>query len=151
MSLTEASPLHNSWPLWEQPRHFDLGLILNCAVADAIEPEGVGALGLQHAGLWECDLLTSDTLTWSGGVYDIFGLPRGTVVSRLDALSLYSEDSRAKLERLRTHAIRHKRGFTLDIDIRAAAVGETRRVRLIGAPVCQGNKVICLHGLKFIV
>lgn len=150
MSLAEPSPLHNSWPLWEQPRHFDLGLILNCAVADAIEPEGVGALGLQHAGLWECDL-TNETLTWSGGVYDIFGLPRGTIVSRPDALSLYCEDSRVKLERLRSHAIRHKRGFTLDIDIRAAAVGETRRVRLIGAPVCQGGKVICLHGLKFMV
>ena len=150
MSLADPSPLHSSWPLWEQPRHFDLGLILNCAVADAIEPEGVGALGLQHAGLWECDL-TKETLTWSGGVYDIFGLPRGTVVSRSDALSLYSEESRAKLERLRSHAIRHKRGFTLDIDIRAAAVGEARRVRLIGAPVCQGGKVICLHGLKFVI
>ena len=86
MSLADPSPLYSSWPLWEQPRHFDLGLILNCAVADAIEPEGVGALGLQHAGLWECDL-TNETLTWSGGVYDIFGLPRGTVVSRSDALS----------------------------------------------------------------
>jgi PAS domain-containing protein len=150
MSFANTSPLHSSWPLWEQPRHFDLALILNCAVADAIEPEGVGALGLQHAGLWECDL-TNETLTWSGGVYDIFGLPRGTVVSRSDALSLYSEDSRAKLERLRSHAIRHKRGFTLDIDIRAAAVGEARRVRLIGAPVCQGGKVICLHGLKFMI
>lgn len=55
------------------------------------------------------------------------------------------------MERLRSHAIRHKRGFTLDIDIRAAAVGEARRVRLIGAPVCQGGKVICLHGLKFVI
>ena len=63
MSLADPSPLHSSWPLWEQPRHFDLGLILNCAVADAIEPEGVGALGLQHAGLWECDL-TNAYLVW---------------------------------------------------------------------------------------
>lgn len=150
MDPAEPFCLHHSWPLWEQPHHFDLGLILNSAVADAIEPQEVGALGLQHAGVWECDLL-SETLTWSGGVYDIFGLPRRSTVSRIDALALYSEDSRSKLERLRTHAIRHKRGFTLDVDIRASAIGELRRMRLIAAPICDGNTVVRLHGVKLIV
>lgn len=147
---TEPFALHHSWPLWEQPRHFDLGLILNSAVADAIAPEDVGALGLQHAGVWECEL-EDERLTWSGGVYDIFGLPRGSSISRREALALYCEDSRAKLERLRAHAIRHKRGFTLDIEIHAAAVGELRRVRLIAAPVCEADKVVRIHGLKLIV
>lgn len=150
MSSAEPFPLHHSWPLWEQPRHFDLGIILNCAVADAIEPKNIGALGLQHAGLFECNL-ANNSLIWSGGVYDIFGMPRGSIVSRTEALSLYSEDSRAKLERLRAHAIRHKRGFTIDIDIRAAAVGELRTVRLIAAPLCEGDKVTCLHGVKVII
>jgi hypothetical protein len=54
------------------------------------------------------------------------------------------------MERLRSYAIRHKRGFTLDVDIRAA-VGETRWVRLIAAPVCDGNRVARLHGLKLIL
>lgn len=150
MSPAEPCPLHNSWPLWEQPRHFDLGLILNCAIADAIEPGDVGALGLQHAGLWECDL-GNEGLIWSGGVYDIFGLQRGSTINRMEALSLYCEDSRSKMERLRTYAIRHRRGFTIDIDVRAAAVGELRRVRLIAAPVCEGQRVVRLHGIKLIV
>lgn len=149
MIPADPCPLRHSWPLWEGPRHFDLGVILNCAIADAIEPQNVGNLGLQHAGLWECDL-ANQALIWSGGVYDIFGLPRGSIVSRPEALSLYSEDSRAKLERLRTYAIRHRRGFTLDIEVRAAAVAEVRHVRLIAAPVCEGDTVTRLHGVKLI-
>lgn len=149
VSPSVTLPLRHSWPLWEQPRHFDLGYILNSAVADAIEPEGVGALGLQHAGVWECDL-KSESLIWSGGVYDIFGLPRGCTISRSQALSLYTEESRAKLERLRAYSIDHKRGFTLDIDIRSA-VGELRCVRLITAPICENDRVVRLHGVKVIV
>jgi PAS domain-containing protein len=141
--------LVHSWPLWEQARHFELGQVLNCAVTDIIAPSAVGNLGLHHAGCWECDL-SDQSLIWSGGVYDIFGLPRGVTVRRDEAVAFYGEDSRAKMERLRSYAIRHKRGFTLDVDIRAA-VGETRWVRLIAAPVCDGNRVARLHGLKLIL
>jgi PAS domain-containing protein len=141
--------LVHSWPLWEQARHFELGQVLNCAVTDIIAPSAVGDLGLHHAGCWECDL-SDQSLIWSGGIYDIFGLPRGVTVRRDEAVAFYSEDSRAKMERLRSYAIRHKRGFTLDVDIRAA-VGETRWVRLIAAPVCDGNRVARLHGLKLIL
>jgi PAS domain-containing protein len=142
--------LDRSWPLWEQPRHFELGHVFNSAITDAIPPAIRGELGIHHAGLWECDLADS-SLIWSGGVYDMFGLQRGTAVSRRQSLAHYCEDSRAKLERLRAHAIRHRRGFTLDIEIYAAAVAERRRVRVIGAPVCDGDKVVRLHGLKLVV
>lgn len=147
--MSQCVILNHSWPLWEQPRHFDLGCILNCAVTDAIEPTALGALGLHHAGLWECDL-SNNSLVWSGGVYDLFGFPRGLVVSRAETLSCYREHSRAALERLRAHAIRHKRGFTLDVQI-DSAVGECRSMRLIAAPVCQGEKVVRLHGLKMLI
>ena len=98
--ISQAIPLElsNSWPLFEQARHFELGSILNSVAIDAIPPATVGALGLQHAGCWECDLSDS-SLIWSGGVYDIFGLPRGAEVSRREAVSLYSEESRATMER----------------------------------------------------
>lgn len=139
-----------SWPLRDQSKYFDLGHILNSAVVEAIAPVQIGAVGSQHAGLWECDL-SSETLIWSGGVYDMFGLERGTPVSRELALSHYSEDSRAKLERLRTHAIRSNRGFTIDIEIRAAAVGMSRHLRIIGAPVYEGEVAVKLHGLKLIL
>jgi hypothetical protein len=141
--------LKHTWPLWEQARHFELGYVLSSAVTDVIDPTEVGGLGLHHAGCWEC-VLTDNSLTWSGGVYDIFGLPRGVQISREDSVAFYSEDSRAKMERLRSYSIRHNRGFTLDVEIRAA-VGESRYVRLIAAPKCLGDRVVSLHGLKLIV
>ena len=143
-------PLEHSWPLWEQPRQFELGHILNCAVTDALEPSHVGALGIHHAGLWECNL-NDNSLIWSGGAYDIFGLNRGAQITREQSLAHYSERSRASLEQLRSYAIRHKRGFTLDVEIHAAAVGDRRWVRVIGAPVCDEGRVVRLHGLKLIV
>jgi hypothetical protein len=141
----------NRWPLLEQPKHFELGCILSCAVIDAIAPDSVGALAVRHAGLWECDL-ADNSLIWSGGVFDIFGLQRGTRVSREETIGFYSEHSRAAMERLRAHAIRHKCGFTLDAEI-APATGDQRRMRLIGAPVCdpETGRVMRLHGLKLII
>lgn len=141
--------LNHSWPLFEQSRHFELGLVLSSAVTDVIAPSEVGALGIHHVGCWECDL-SNNALCWSGGVHDIFGLPRGVRVTRREALSFYSEQSRAAMERLRAYAIRHKRGFTLDIELRPA-VGGNRWVRLIAAPVCEGDRVVRLHGLKLVI
>jgi len=139
-----------TWPLREHSRHFDLGHIFNCAVTDAIEPAHTGSLGIHHAGLWECDL-ENNSLIWSGGTYDIFGLKRGSAITREQSLAHYCEHSRASLERLRAYAIRHKCGFALDVDIRAAAIGDRRRVRVIGASLCEGDAVVRLHGLKLIV
>lgn len=145
----EPLPIHASWPLFEQARRFELGLVLNCAVTDAIEPAQVGDLGPYHAGCWECDL-SNDTLAWSGGVYDIFGLPRGATITRKEAVAYYSAHSLAAMERLRSYAIRHRRGFTLDVQIRPA-VGDTRWMRLIAAPICEGGRAVRLHGLKLII
>jgi len=145
----EPLALHHSWPLYEQARHFQLGSIMNCVIADAIEPVDIGRIGAQHAGLWECDL-ADNSLIWSGGVYDIFGLPRGAIVSRDEAVALYGEDSRAAMERLRAYAIKHRRGFTLDAEIRPAS-GKGRWMRLIAAPICEGDRVVRLHGLKLII
>ena len=133
MKRTEPLALHHSWPIFEQARHFDLGSVLSSAVTDIVEPARIGALGLHHAGLWECDL-SDNSLIWSGGVYDIFGLPRGVQVSRDEAVALYCEESRAAMERLRAHAIKHRRGFTLDVELqgrsgRAAAWTEADRMK----------------------
>ena len=147
--MSSMPPVLESWPLSEQSRHFDLGLVLNSAVTDIIGPPEVGALGIHHSGCWECNL-ADNSLTWSGGIYDIFGLPRGLPVSRDEAVSFYSEESRAALEKLRSYAIREGRGFTLDVQIRPA-VGGTGRVRIIGAPICQDGQTVRLHGLKLII
>lgn len=149
MSVFEPLVLASSWPLLEQSRHFELGTVLNSAITDAIAPRQIGELGVHHAGCWECDL-RDNSLTWSGGIYDIFGLPRGVPIRREESVTFYSEESRAKMEQLRAYAIRHKRGFTLDVEIRPA-VGESRWVRLIGAPVNAEGPPTHLHGLKLII
>lgn len=141
--------LHHSWPVSDQPRHFELGFILNSAVTDALEPLHVGDLTFHHAGCWECDL-ADNSLIWSGGVYDIFGLPRGSEVSREEAASLYCEQSRAAMERLRAYAIKHGRGFTLDAEIRPAT-GAPRWMRIVAAPVFDGDQVVRLHGFKLAI
>lgn len=147
--MTQPCELKHSWPLWERPRHFELGHVLNSTITDIVEPAEVGDLGVHHVGCWECDL-SDNSLIWSGGVYDIFGLPRGMHIIREEATALYSEDSRAKMERLRAYSIKHRRGFTVDVQIRPA-VGGCRWVRLIAAPVCVDNRAVRLHGLKLIV
>lgn len=149
MKAIEPLALDHSWPLHEQAGRFDLGVLLNCAATDAVAPAEVGELGFQHAGCWECDLGDS-SLTWSGGVYDIFGLPRGVLVTREEAVALYSVESRAAMERLRTDAIRHKRGFTLDAEVRGAR-GKRRWMRLIAVPVCVDDRPVLLRGLKIII
>jgi hypothetical protein len=141
--------LKHTWPLWEQPRYFELGHVLNCAVTEIIPPASVGALNLHHAGCWECDL-SDNSLTWSGGVYDIFGLPRDASVSREQAASYYCNDSRTKMESLRAYSIKHRRGFTLDVEISTAA-NEKRWMRLIAAPICSGDRAIRLRGLKLVI
>ena len=139
-----------SWPLHQKERHFELGSLLSCAVTDAASPRRVGELGVSHAGCWECDLSDDSRLFWSGGVYDIFGLPRDLTIARDDAVRFYAEHSRAAMERLRNHAIRHKQGFTLDAEIRPAT-GKARWMRLIAAPVCAAGKAVRLHGIKLII
>jgi hypothetical protein len=54
------------------------------------------------------------------------------------------------MERLRSYSIRHRRGFALDVQIRAAT-GETRSMRLIAAPACDRDRPVRLHGLKLII
>ncbi len=54
------------------------------------------------------------------------------------------------MERLRAYAIKHRRGFTLDAEIRPDR-GDRRWMRLLAAPVCEGGRVVRLHGLKQII
>jgi hypothetical protein len=62
----------------------------------------------------------------------------------------YVSESRVAMERLRAHAIEHKRGFTLDVEIEPTS-GERRWMRLIAAPICIGDRVVRLRGLKQLI
>ena len=149
MTTARLMELNRTWPIWEQGRQFELGTILNSAITDVLVPGEVGDLGVHHAGCWECDLF-DNSLIWSGGVYDIFGLARGTPITRDEIVTFYSEPSRSAMERLRGYAIKNKRGFSLDAEI-YPAIGGVRWMRIIGAPVVEGARVTRLHGLKLII
>ena len=151
---THPLPVHHSWPLYERERFFELGRLHRCETLDPI-PDVVDvaarlAPAAVRVGQWECDLTDKDRLSWSEEVHDMFGIPRGAAVARGEAAALYAEGSRAAMEKLRAYAIRHRRGFTLDVEI-CPAQAPRRWMRLIAAPVCEGDRIVRLQGLKFLV
>lgn len=151
MKPTSPLPVHHSWPLYERDRFFELGQIHGCDTLDPV-PDMVNVVApvrMSGLGQWECDL-SDNRLSWSDAVYDIFGIPRGAAVGRDEAVALYCEGSRAAMEKLRAYAIKHRRGFTLDVEIQPAQAAR-RWMRLIAAPVCAGDRVTRLQGLKFLV
>lgn len=148
MKPTEPLQLYHSWPLFERQRRFDLGTVVDWPDGPPATVAGLDSAELARFGIgqWDCDL-ADNSLTWTDAVYDIFGLPRGAEVRRRDAIALYGDDSAVAMERLRAYAIKHRRGFTLDAEIRPAT-GPVRWMRLIAAPVCDGDQVVRLQGLK---
>lgn len=140
MRPTQPLPLHHSWPL------HDLHVHLSPVVLDQRSARSEEALAERGLGMWHCDL-TDNSLNWTGGVYDIFGIERGVHVPRPLAVSLYAPESREAMEQLRAYAIRYRRGFTLDVDIRPLGGGECT-MRLVTAPILQDGEVVALHGVK---
>lgn len=143
MIKVDALTLDHSWPLFEREQRFELGQLLDGPITTT--PPDFGSQRL--SGTWSCDL-ADNSLTWTDGVHDLFGLPRGVAVPRTDVVALYEEHSRARMERLRAYAIRHRRGFTIDVDI-CPIGGPRRTMRLIAAPVIVRREVVRLEGVKF--
>lgn len=151
MRITLPLPLHHSWPLLEADARLalggdaagiDPGALLWAATGWAQEDR----LAARGIGLWDCDL-SDQSLRWSAGVYDLFGIPRGERVGRSLAVSIYTARSRAAMEELRAHALRFRRGFTVDVELRQPS-GDTRWMRLSAAPVIREGKAVRLRGLK---
>lgn len=101
---------------------------------------------LAGAGAWECDL-SNNALTWTDGIFDIFGLPRGARICREDTLAYYSDESRAEMERLRADALERRQSFTMDAKI-LRLDGEQRWMRLTGGVMCRNGRPTHLYGLK---
>ncbi len=146
MALKEPLPLYHSWPLWEQQRRFDLGWVHDQALAlpeeEAVVPDGSAA----RIGVWRCDLATGG-LDWSPEVHRLFGIEDDRAPLRARALAAYDDGSRSAMERLRAHALRHHRGFTLDVALRVDGAGE-RWVRINAAPRIVQGRAVQLFGTK---
>src|SRR6202165_6203865 len=85
------------------------------------------ALNLARIGAWACELET-ERLTWTPGVYDIFGYPMGNPLRRASIVDLYIDESRRNMELARAEVIRSGRAVTLDVEIRTWR-GERRWMR----------------------
>lgn len=95
---------------------------------------------------WQCDL-RDDSLTWSDGVYDLFGLPRGGALERDAIVAMYLPESQAELARLRSAAIATCGSFTFEARIRRAD-GELRWMRVTADVVAENGVARHLYGTK---
>jgi len=141
-------PLQHSWLLPAEGGRLDLGDVFGSAAFGGVDFASLDdeMLAAHGVGRWSCDL-ADNRLTWTDPVFDLFGLPRGATLSRDEVVALYREESRAAMDHLRAYAIRHRRGFTIDAEIRTPS-GDRRWMRLLGSPICEDNRVVRLQGLK---
>lgn len=104
------------------------------------------ALNLAHIGAWECELDT-ERLTWTPGVYDIFGYPAGNPLRRASIVDLYIDESRRNMELARAEVIRSGRPVTLDAEIRTWR-GERRWMRLSINTTGESGRPVRIFGSK---
>ena len=104
------------------------------------------ASSLAGIGAWQCDLST-EALTWTAGVFDLFGLPRQARLARQDIVAMYEQESGEAMERLRGNAIARQGRFSLDAQI-VRPDGERRWMRLTAATRSANGRATHLYGLK---
>ena len=104
------------------------------------------ALNLARIGAWECELET-ERLTWTQGVYDIFGYPMDNPLRRASIVDLYVDESRRNMELARAEVIRTGRPVTLDAEIRTWR-GERRWMRLLINTEGEGGRRARIFGSK---
>ena len=98
-------------------------------------PEALSGPG----GAWSCDLAT-EIVSWTDGVYDLFGIRRGQTLHRSMALDIYQSQSRSEMERQRAASIRSGKGFVLDCQLRSDGRSRWMRLRL-GVSYDQGRPI----------
>ena len=104
------------------------------------------ALNVARIGAWECELET-ERLTWTPGVYDIFGYPMDNPLRRASIVDLYIDESRRNMELARAEVIRSGRAVTLDAEIRTWR-GERRWMRLSINAVSERGRPVRIFGCK---
>lgn len=104
------------------------------------------AADLVAMGAWSCNL-ESDELTWTGGVFELFGLARDARIARQDIVGMYQEESRDLLDRLRSRAIETCAVFSMDAQI-VRPDGAERWMRVTAAPRSANGRTVELYGMK---
>jgi diguanylate cyclase (GGDEF)-like protein len=104
------------------------------------------AFGHARIGAWECEIAT-ERLTWTSGVYDIFGYPEGNPLRRASIVDLYIDESRRNMELARAEVIRSGSAVSLDTEIRTWR-GESRWMRLSINAREEGGRTVRIFGAK---
>lgn len=104
------------------------------------------AASVASIGAFECDL-ANERLSWTGGVFDMFGLPANQSVERQLTVEMYSEESRELLEYKRPRAIDARSGFSLDANI-VRPDGSERWIRINAAVRSSNGRAETLYGMK---
>lgn len=104
------------------------------------------AMALAKIGAWSCDL-ADNRLSWTTGVYELFGLPVDSSLDRRQTVELYDEESRETMGRMRAQAIAQCGSFALDAMI-IRPNGDQRWMRLTGEMHRSAGQSPRLHGLK---
>lgn len=104
------------------------------------------AESLVPMGAWSCDL-ASERLTWTNGVFNIFGVSNDQAPERREIVELFDEESRELLERKRAKAIATRSGFTLDAGI-IRPDGAKRWIRITAATRGSNGRAETLFGMK---
>lgn len=97
-------------------------------------------------GIWQCNL-SDNSLIWTNGVYDLFEIPRNTLVTREMTLALYTEKSRLEMEQARAQAIANCTDFALNCEIITTS-GKRRWMRLTGAVESRDGVAHRIFGMK---
>lgn len=97
-------------------------------------------------GIWTCTL-PDEVLSWSDGVYDLFELPRGSVVSRAQALKMYTPESRRRMQALRKQAIETLGDFNFDAEI-ITTTGKRRWMRITATVDGANGRATRIFGMK---
>lgn len=97
-------------------------------------------------GAWSCDL-RNDRLTWTGGVFEIFGLATDRTPDRRATLDMYCEESRELLEWHRARAIETCSCFAIEARI-LRTDGSERWMRITAATQHVGGRAEALFGMK---
>ena len=104
------------------------------------------AFGHTRIGAWECELET-ERLTWTSGVYDLFGYPAGNPLRRASIVDLYLDESRRNMELARAEVIRSGCSLSLDTEIRTWR-GESRWMRLSIHAAEENGRPVRIFGAK---
>ncbi|MAN75855.1 diguanylate cyclase [Pelagibacterium flavum] len=129
-------------------------ILLREAAAPAVtsnrETDSLGlyeqAASIVPMGAFSCNL-ADERLSWTGGVFDMFGLSGERPPERQATVEMYTEASRALLGRKRSHAIATCSSFSLDANI-IRPDGTERWIRINAAVRSVNGRAETLYGMK---